>query len=166
MIETLQIRSTTQADRKYSVLISIPPPLNVILLFFAPFLVSTTNPQKINERMLKVAYIPVLVFVTIVFGLGEMLMWPFVYIKIVFHKLTMVYVYSKSFRVSRADKFVHFLFFLFCGPVIIPGNSIIDLIYFVKHLTLKELRKLKHKIRHKTISKKSFEILQNYFDER
>ena len=54
---------------------------------------------------LRVAYIPVIISSTLIFVIGEMIMWPFVYVKMVFHKLTMVWVYSKSFRVSRADKF-------------------------------------------------------------
>jgi hypothetical protein len=71
---------------------------------------------------------------TLAFCIGEVLMWPFSYTKMVFHKLTMVWVYSKSFRVSRADKFAHFIYFVFFGPFITVGNSFVDLTFFIRHM--------------------------------
>ena len=61
-------------------------------------------------------------------------MWPLIYTKMVFHKLTMVWVYSKSFRVSRADKFMNFIKYVFLGPFITIGNSLVDTYFFVKHM--------------------------------
>ena len=84
--------------------------------------------------MLYFAYFPVLLGTTAVFVIGEVAMWPFVYAKMVFHKLTMVWVYSKSFRVSRADKFAGFVYYCFFGPAITIGNSIVDLYFFWRHL--------------------------------
>ena len=102
---------------------------------------------------LLVAYIPVLVSVTVLFGAGEVIMWPFVYVKMVFHKLTMVWVYSKAFRVSRADKFAQLVYFVFFGPFIIISNSVVDLWFFLKHLMLIDLQKIKHKTRGEILSK-------------
>ena len=134
MIETLRVRPATQADKTYSVLISMPPPFNFLLFFLAPFVISSKNPQNINMTFLIIAYLPVLITVTLLFIIGEVIMWPFVYTKMVFHKLTMVWVYSKAFRVSRADKFAHFVYFAFFGPFITIGNSFIDLLFFLRHL--------------------------------
>jgi hypothetical protein len=105
IIETLKLRSITQADKNYSILISMPVPLNFFLLFIGPAVVTSNNPQGLNEFWLKVTYAPILIINTICFIAGEICMWPFVYVKMFFHKLTMVWVYSKSYRVSRADKF-------------------------------------------------------------
>ena len=145
---------------------SLPPPLNFFLLFAAPYVISTTNQEKLNQRMLWIAYLPVLVCVTLLFALGEVVMWPFVYVKLIFHKLTMTWVYSKSFRVSRADKFSNFLFFFFAGPLIIASNSVVDVYFFVRHLTLLDLKKIKHKTRHQELSKDSLRILQSYFSQK
>lgn len=41
IMETLKIRPQTQADKNYSALISLPPPLNTLLFFLAPFLMSS-----------------------------------------------------------------------------------------------------------------------------
>ena len=45
MLEKLKIRPVTVADKEFSVLISLPAPLNVILLFLAPFLFVSRNPE-------------------------------------------------------------------------------------------------------------------------
>lgn len=75
-----------------------------------------------------------------------MVMWPFVYTKMLFHKLTMVWVYSKSYRVSRADKFANFIAFVMHGPFTVIGNSLVDTYFFVNHLLLIDLQKIKHKV--------------------
>ena len=130
----MKVRSTTQADKKYSLLISVPPPLNLLLLFTAPFLITSKNPQLVNRQMLLFFFMPVLLATALVFLTGEVIMWPFVYVKMVFHKLTMTWVYSKQYRASRADKFMNFLFFFFLGPGIIIGNTCIDIWFFVRHM--------------------------------
>jgi len=38
MLEKLKIRPVTQADKQYSSLISLPPPMNLILIFYTPIL--------------------------------------------------------------------------------------------------------------------------------
>lgn len=48
MIETLKIRSHTQADKNYSLLISVPAPLNFFLVFAAPVLMTHSNPERCN----------------------------------------------------------------------------------------------------------------------
>lgn len=82
---------------------------------------------------------PVLLGSLLVFLIGEIIMWPFVYSKMVFHKLTMVWLYSKSFRVSRADKFMNFIFYTFTGVLLTPGNTIVDLYFFLRHLVRYDL---------------------------
>ena len=139
MLETLKVRGITQADKHYSVLISCPAPLNLLLLFLAPLLLSSPNPQRLNQTFLLVAYLPVLVAATALFIAGEIAMYPVVYFKMLFHKLTMVWVYSKSFRVSRAVKFANFILYGLHGPFTLTGNSAVDTYYFVRHLLRFEL---------------------------
>mmetsp|Transcript_37711 Transcript_37711/g.57750 ORF Transcript_37711/g.57750 Transcript_37711/m.57750 type:complete len:179 (-) Transcript_37711:1210-1746(-) len=166
MIETLKIRSITEADKRYSILISVPPPLNIFLLFTVPFLISSPNIQRINERLLMAMYSIVLVVATITFLAGEMILWPFVFIKMTFHKLTMVWVYSKSFRVSRADKFTYFIVYVGFGLFINMGNTIVDLSFFLRHLVQFDLQKIKHKTKHSTISKERFKLIEQFFEEK
>ena len=44
MLETLRVRPVMQADKEYSSLVSLPPPVNGLLVFLAPFLMTTKNP--------------------------------------------------------------------------------------------------------------------------
>lgn len=159
MVETLELRSTTQADKNYSLLISVPVPLNFFLLFAGPVLMTQKNPQKFNEKMLFIFYIPILVIATILFLTIEVILWPFVYTKMVFHKLTMVWVYSRTWRDSRADKFMNFVFFVFMGPIFTVLSTFVDLFYFLRHMVRLDLQKVKHKIRFTPIQHKNLKLI-------
>lgn len=75
----------------------------------------------------------------------------------------MVYVYSKTYRVSRADKFITFIFFWVFGLITLTINTVFDVWYFLKHLWLTDLPKTQHKTSHEQISKKNIERLVNFF---
>lgn len=141
MMETLKIRPQTQADKEYSSLISLPAPLNVLHIFFAPFLLTSKNPQKINECILSIGYIPVMLGTTVVFMIYNILLVPLCYVKLWWHKLIMVYVYSKTYRVSRADKFITFCMFWIFGLIILTINTFTDIYYFLKHLWIRDIFK-------------------------
>lgn len=153
MIETLEIRSTSEADKKYSLLVSVPAPFNFFLFFAAPFLMTSKNPEQCNQKLLLIFYSPILLVAIVLFLILEVFMWPLTYTKMVFHKLTMVWVYSRNFRSSRADKFMNFVYFFFCGPFIVIGNTFIDLYFFVMHMIRFDLQKIKNKTKFTQLSK-------------
>ena len=148
MLETLKIRSTTQADKDFSSLISLPTPINFLHIFVAPFLLTSSRPQRVNECMLTIGYIPVMVGVTLVFTVYNLLLVQVGYVKLWWHKLIMIYVYSKSYRVSRADKFITFCWFWIFGLLTLTLSAFTDLYYFVRHLWLRDLIKTQHKSNH------------------
>ncbi len=100
-------------------------------------------------------YLPILAIATIVFVIYNVVLWPFAYLKLFFHKLVMIMVYSKSFRVSRADKFMNFVLFTAFGPFLLFLNILLDTKNFVLHMLLKDLYKTKHKTSDQTISKEN-----------
>lgn len=166
IMETLKIRPQSSADKEYSALISLPPPLNVFLAILAPFLLTSKNPEIWNRVILWVAYFPILIITTTVFFLYNLLLLPLAYVKIFFHKLVMIFVYSKSYRVSRADKFILTVVFIPVGPVRLMSNVILDTIAFVSHCMQTELKKSKVTIRHKPFTKESMQLLNKYLHER
>jgi hypothetical protein len=107
---------------------------------------------------------PVLIGTLATFIVGEVIMWPFSYVKMIFHKLTMVWVYSKSYRTSRADKFIKFVYFLFMGFPITIGNTLVDTYFMIRHMIRFDLQKIKHKIKNKEIKKSNLETIRKYFD--
>lgn len=133
IMETLKVRPQTQADKEYSALISLPPPFNVVLFFLAPFLLTSKNPEIWNKVILWFAYLPILILSTTVFFTYNILLLPLAYLKLFMHKLVMIFVYSKSYRVSKADKFILTVMFIPLGPIRLITNVIVDTIAFVRH---------------------------------
>jgi len=131
MLETLRVRPVMQADKEYSALISLPPPINGLLLFLAPFLMTNNNPELLNKSILWIAYLPILIMSFLLFTLYNVILLPITYVKMFFHKLVMIFVYSKSYRVGRADKFMLWIFFTMVGPFRLFANLIMDLVAFV-----------------------------------
>jgi hypothetical protein len=120
-------------------LISLPTPLNVIHFGFAPFLLTSKEPEQINIFILMIGYLPILFISVIIFVIYNIVLWPFAYLKLSVHKLVMIMVYSKSFRVSRADKFMNFIIFLGIGPFILISNTVLDTYFFVRHMLIRDL---------------------------
>ena len=112
------------------------------------------------------AYLPILICVTTVFFVYNVALLPLCYVKIFFHKLVMIFVYSKSYRVSKADKFILMVIFLPVGPIRLTANVIVDTIAFVNHCLQTNLKKNKVSIRQKPFSKESINLLNKYIHER
>ena len=166
MLEKLKIRPVTQADKDYSVLISLPAPLNVILLFLAPFLFVSRNPELWNKVLLWFAYLPILLCSFTVFAVYNIALLPVTALKLFFHKMIMIFIYSKSVRMSRADKFMLWILFAVVGPFRLVANVILDMIAFLRHCTLQNLKKTKVKISRKNMTKKNLVELNDYFQKR
>jgi hypothetical protein len=134
--------------------------------FAAPFLLTSKNPESMNEFLLLIGYAPILAVAVLIFIVYNMILLPFAYMKLFFHKLVMIMVYSKSFRVSRADKFMNFVVFIVIGPFVLMLNIILDTKIFVEHLLLKDLYKTKHKTSDQSISKDNLKLVAKYFKIR
>ena len=119
-----------------------------------------------NQKLLQLVYLPILLIATAIFVAGEVVMWPFVYIKMFFHKLTMVWVYSKSYRMSRADKFAKFITYFVIGPFVIIFTTICDTFFFVQHCLKVDLQKIKHKIKSEQLSKSTLTLMRQYFTQQ
>ena len=167
MLETLAIRPQSQADKEYSAIVSMPVPLNVLLIFVTPFLLgSKGNQEKFNLCLLKFTYIPIMIVLTILYIVYNIVLWPFAYIKLFVHKFVMIFVYSKSYRSSRADKFIVFAKWVFLGFLILPANSILDFPYFIRHLMFMGIPKTKDKHGETQVTKQNLKKLIQYFRER
>ena len=58
---------------------------------------------------------------------------PVTYVKLVFHKLVMIFVYSKSYRVTKADKFMQWILFVIIGLPRLSLNVFTDYAAFLRH---------------------------------
>lgn len=116
--------------------------------------------------ILWVAYLPILVLATTVFFVYNVLLLPLAYVKLFFHKLVMIFVYSKSYRVSKANKFILTVIFIPLGPIRLICNVVLDTVAFVSHCLQTELKKSKVANRPKPFSKESMHLLNKYIHER
>jgi len=90
-LNTLHVRELTEADDKYSALISAPFPLNVLHFFTAPFLLSIRKPS-FNIKLLHIYFFPIALLSWTVFTFYQFLIIPFCYVKIVGHKFALMIV--------------------------------------------------------------------------
>ena len=63
--------------------------------------------------------------------------------KLVFHKLVMIFVYSKSYRVTKADKFAYWILFMVIGLFRLFLNVFTDFAAFLRHSVVTDLKKTK-----------------------
>lgn len=87
-----------------------------------------------NYGILTVAYVPIFIVTLLIFAAYNIILWPFTWMKLLIHKLIMIMVYSKSFRVSRGEKFMNFVFWLVVGLFILILNTCVDILFFIRHL--------------------------------
>lgn len=132
---------------------SLPAPLNVLHIFLAPFLLTSKNPESVNKSILWIAYLPVLIVSTVIFFVYNMCITPLVFLKIFLHKMVMIFVYSKSYRVEKADKFMIWVLFALVGIFRLYTNVFIDMVAFLKHAVTSDIHKTKVDFRDTPISK-------------
>jgi len=96
--------------------------------------------------------LPLLIMTFVIFVFYNFALLPVTYVKLFFHKMVMIFVYSKSYRVSRADKFMLWIFFAIVGPFRLLANVLVDLVSFLQHCTLEDLPKTKVQIREKPLT--------------
>ena len=155
MIDTLEVRPVAEADHEYSSLVSLPAPLNVLHLFLAPILLTRTDPEFWNTAILWFAYLPILVVTTALFFAYSVLISPLCLLKVFFHKMIMIFVYSKSHRVQRADKFMMWVMFAITGPFRIFINIFTDTWSYMRHCVHTDLKRTKLSFQDKSLTKEN-----------
>lgn len=79
------------------------------------------------------AYIPIMLGTSVIFFVYNLCLVPIVFVKIFFHKLVMIFVYSKHIRVSRATKFAYAMAYVAYGLFSAFGNVAKDQVWFLLH---------------------------------
>ena len=137
--QTIKLRPIYKYDKRHSYYVSAPFPLNIILISALPFICSSNQNEEMNTVMLHIEYLPFMIVSLLFYFLLNLVLLPFAYLKIAFHKfLLMVRQNDKS--VIR--KFISFLFYLSFGILLLIVQLILDCILFVRHLYSNKLEKL------------------------
>ena len=101
-----------------------------------PFFLTIRREQrhKMNQVFLHIEFAPVAFVLCVFYFVYTLAILPLTYVKLWFHKLTMIFTYSRVYRRDRDYKFIRAMEFLVVGPLLLTVNFFIDLQYFVRHL--------------------------------
>ena len=72
-----------------------------------------------------------LIVVFIVYFVYTAALLPLAFVKMFFHKMIMIFMYSKSYRVHKSDKFMQWVIFAVIGPFRLTANFLTDLVAFL-----------------------------------
>lgn len=117
LLATLSVREVSEADEKYSSVISAFFPINILNLVFGSIVLAAKSPS-FNLVMLHVYYFPVMLCTLLLFIVWQIIILPFAYFKIIGHKFAlMVSGPTGTGSVTTLDRFGNALLFIFIGPI-------------------------------------------------
>jgi hypothetical protein len=159
-----------QFDRRFGILILIPPPLNVIVIFptliFVCFLNNDQYLKNINKVCVIIGFTPFAIVYTACFMAFNLILIPFAWLRGFIHKITEVTqgCCSKKRKghedLSPNSSPTDLLIFGLLGVPMLFCSQFVDVYFFVKHLyTWKASKLTNEKI--KSVDYHSFVILEN-----
>ena len=129
-------------QRYYSSLVAAPPPFNLFVIPFAPFLILKQN-EKLNTFLMHMCYIPVLITSITIFSWVIVIMLPFAYLTLVLSQIRSFVSWGFNSLKSFLIEILLLLFIVFWGVFLLIALSMVDLYYFTINLYSKE-RELKY----------------------
>lgn len=89
LLATLSVREVSEADDKYSAVVSAPFPLNMLNFTLGSIVISTKSPAA-NIALLNLYYLPISVICFVIFALYQVIILPFCYLKMIGHKFALM----------------------------------------------------------------------------
>ena len=133
LLSTLAVREVSEADYKYSSVVSVPFPLSILNLVFGSIVLAAKSP-KLNLLLLHIYFLPVILVTSLGFMAYQIIILPFVYLKIVGHKWALLVSAGSSVGGKANDRFGEAMFFLVIGPLLLVLNCIVDFFWFFIHV--------------------------------
>ena len=173
LLTTLSVREVSEADGKYSAVISAPFPLSTLNLVFGSMVLGAMSPS-LNLAVLHLYYLPIMLGLIAVFIAYQALILPFAYLKVVGHKWALVIRAPKGKGSSSSlDRAGQALIFMIVGPIIMSFNIVTDVYWFVRHLykmdldkTITKKSKAEEMMELPQINRRSYKKMLTYFSEQ
>ena len=173
LLTTLSVREVSEADGKYSAVISAPFPLSTLNLVFGSMVLGAKSPS-LNLAVLHLYYLPIMLGLIAVFIAYQALILPFAYLKVVGHKWALVIRAPKGKGSSSSlDRAGQALIFMIVGPIIMSVNIVTDVYWFVRHLykmdldkTITKKSKAEEMMELPQINRRSYKKMLTYFSEQ
>ena len=139
LISTMSVREYTEADDKYSSVISAPFPLSILTWLFGGIVFGVKS-ERFNIAILIIYYMPVAIICFILFVGYSFLIIPLCYIKMAFHKFALIFKAPSGGR-KALDRTLWAIFFSIFGIIILTLDSIVDIFWFLRHMFTLQLDK-------------------------
>jgi len=169
-LNTLHVREVSEADDKYSAMISAPFPLSSLHFFTAPFLINLRSVPA-NLFVLHLYYFPLALLCFLFFSLYQLLLLPLCYLKVVFHKWALMLVSPQGQGArSTLDRAGHAVLFMAVGPGILALNCISDMFWFVRELYRMDIEKKRKRSEEVgdegtlEINRRTYKKMREYFE--
>ena len=141
--QIIKVRQVHDYDKYYSSLVSAPPPFNILILPFVPFIIFLKN-EKLNAALMYLWYLPVFILGVTVFIATSMIHLPFAYIALVIRQFkAVIFEGFNSWKSFLIETWVFWLIISW-GIVYILILQLIDAYYFVVTLFSKNLQRKIH----------------------
>ena len=135
------MREVSEADDKYSAVVSAPFPISVLNLVLGSLVLAAKSPG-LNELILHLYFLPVLIGSLVCFIIYQVIILPFTYVKMVFHKWALLVKAPKGMgSASFLDRAARAIGFMLFGPIALVLSAIIDIVWFLIHVYKKDLDK-------------------------
>jgi hypothetical protein len=109
---------------------------------------------------------PVLLVTFTIYFIYTAALLPLAFVKVFFHKMVMVFMYSKSYRVHKSDKFMQWVLFAVIGGPRMIANFFVDLVSFLQHCLKQDIKKTKASLHQRPLSKQTLQLAHTYLVER
>lgn len=168
LLETLSVREVSEADEKYSAVVSAPYPLNGLNLLLGVYVLSVKSP-KVNKFVLHFYFLPTMLVCLVLFVAYTIVILPLAYVKMVFHKFALVVRNPQGVGAkSKSDRLGYAVFFLVFGLLILSINCLFDIFWFLRHVYLSEEEIDKAPLKEKglmtnSVDRRTFKKMLDYF---
>ena len=134
LLYTLSVRDVSEADEKYSAVVSVPFPLSVCNLVAGSIVLGAKSPF-LNLCLLHFYFVPVMLVCLCLFMVYQVVILPFCYLKMLGHKWALIVKApvgkGSSSSLDRAGQFFIFLIF---GPLLLTANVVVDIFWYLIHV--------------------------------
>ena len=134
LLYTLSVRDVSEADEKYSSVVSVPFPLTLCNLVFGSIVLGAKSPF-LNLCLLHFYFLPVMLVCLALFMIYQVVILPFVYLKMLGHKWALIVKAPVGKGSSSSlDRAGHFFIFLVFGPLLLVLNVLVDTVWYLIHI--------------------------------
>lgn len=131
LLSTLSVREISEADDKYSAVISVPFPFSLLNLVFGSIVLGSKSPC-FNNFVLHMYFAPIMVVELFIFCIWQVFCLPLTYVKIIGHKWALAIKAPKGKNsFTTADRVGQACLFMLLGVPLLTLVMIADIYWFL-----------------------------------